>query len=157
MSCLPPLNEQQEKLKDDVWKPQCGAHLLFPHHPRKVRLLLLCSHPGQWLDREGSVDYGKQDLCESQRLGAQRILLNELWRIPSDFKWERFLAADGSARLQAQRQNLQGHHFPESLVSQETEIRQTLARNIYVGGKNLITSIATIKAVNALIILNTDY
>lgn len=75
--------------------------------------------------------------------------------LPSGFKWEKLLAADGSAFLQAQEQNQQVHLSLESVKSQETEILRTLAINIYVGSKNLrarIIVIATIKVAEATII-----
>lgn len=50
--------------------------------------------------------------------------------------------------------------YREWVMSQARAPLQTLAINIYEGGKNLITritAIATIKPADAIIILNTDY
>ena len=63
---------QSQKGSPIVATPSHSPHPLTAHHPRTALLLLLCFHPGQREDQEGSSGCGVQDLHKTQILSTQR-------------------------------------------------------------------------------------
>ena len=65
---------QSQTLSSTLATPSRSTYPLTAHHPRTALLLLLCFHPGQREDQEGSSGCGEQDLHKALVLRVQRIL-----------------------------------------------------------------------------------